>query len=538
MPAQSDQTRQTGHPGHRAPITKVLIANRGEIAVRIATTLRAMGLGSVAVYSDADASAAHVRACDEAVHIGPPAPRESYLVVDKILAAARQTGADAIHPGYGFLSENAAFAQSVLDAGLVWIGPPPAAIIAMGSKIAARQTMEAANVPVVPGVHGAGQDIVDLAKAADQIGFPVLVKAAAGGGGKGMRIVYERSEFAEAVELAQNEAASAFGDGTVYLEKLLIRPRHVEVQIFGDNHGNVVHLGERECSIQRRHQKVFEESPSPVLTPALRNRMGKAAVQAGRAVGYSGAGTVELMLDERGDYFFLEMNTRLQVEHPVTELVTGLDLVRLQIEVANGASLVDILGPLPADDADGLAPAVPFRGHAIEVRLYAEDPANNFMPSVGKLVRYRLPHQPGVRLDTGFSEGDEVSVHYDPMLAKLIAYGDTREHARNRLIGALSRWEVHGVTTNLELLLAIAAHPAYASGATHTGFIAEHWPDGFAAPPPSELAWIALAIDHLVPGAATSSHSDAAQTTTQDPVSTWRRVTLSAVNAITSAGPT
>lgn len=519
-----------GSRGSETQVKKVLIANRGEIAVRVATTLRAMGIQSVAVYSEADASAAHVRACDEAVLIGPPAPRESYLVVDKILGAAKATDADAIHPGYGFLSENAAFAESVAAAGLTWIGPPPSAIVAMGSKIASREKMIAAGVPVVPGYNAEeGQDLESLTAAARRIGFPVLVKATAGGGGKGMRSVESEAEFAENVALAQREALAAFGDGTVYLEKLLVRPRHVEIQIFGDRFGHVVHLGERECSIQRRHQKVYEESPSPVLSERLRRAMGLAAVKAGEAVDYVGAGTVEFMLvgeGEKASFFFLEMNTRLQVEHPVTELVTGLDLVRLQVEVAQGRSLPELLGSLPTRDEHGVDPAVPLRGHAIEVRLYAEDPQNGFMPSTGTLIRYRLPHQPGVRLDTGFAEGDEVSVFYDPMLAKLIAYGDTREHATRRLLGALERWEVLGVTTNLELLREIGLHPAFIRGETHTGFIAEHWPEGFVAEPPPELVWLALAVDPLVP----SRLGNAAGSTSgpgpgkSDPVATWRRV--------------
>ncbi len=491
----------------RRRITKVLIANRGEIVVRIAATLRAMGIGTVAVYSDADRDALHVRACDEAVHVGPAPARESYLRVDAILAAAKATGANAIHPGYGFLSENEAFAESISAAGLVWIGPPPAAIRAMGSKIAARQTMEAAGVPVVPGVHDAGQGIDALVAAAERIGYPVLVKAAAGGGGKGMRSVWEPAALVEAVEGAQREAKASFGDGAVYLEKLLVRPRHVEIQIFGDQHGNVVHLGERECSIQRRHQKVIEESPSPVLTPELRAAMGAAAVAAGKAVGYVGAGTVELMLDERGGFYFLEMNTRLQVEHPVTECVTGLDLVRLQIKVAEGE-------PLPETPE--------LRGAAIEVRLYAEDPTQGFIPQIGRLARFRLPAMPGVRLDTGFTEGDDVTVHYDPMLAKLITWGEDREHARMRLLAALERWEVHGVVTNLEFLKAIAAHRAYIAGATHTGFIAEHWPEGVEAAAPSDDALIALAVAEAMGlGGAAQAGTGATQAS---PVAVWQAI--------------
>ncbi len=485
-------------------ITRVLIANRGEIVVRVAATLRAMGIGTVAVYSDADRHALHVRACDQAVHVGPAPSKESYLRVEAILDAAKQSGADAVHPGYGFLSENAEFAEAVSAAGLVWIGPPPAAIRAMGSKIAARKTMEAAGVPVVPGVHDAGQDRAALVRAADAIGYPILVKAVAGGGGKGMRAVHAPEALADALDGAEREARASFGDGAVYLEKLLVEPRHVEIQIFGDAHGRVISLGERECSIQRRHQKVVEESPSPVMTPELRRAMGEAAVRAGEAVGYVGAGTVELMVDREGRFYFLEMNTRLQVEHPVTELVTGLDLVRLQVAVAEGA-------PLP--EPPGL------RGHAIEVRLYAEDPAAGFLPQTGRLLRYRLPHLPGVRLDTGFVEGDEVSVHYDPMLAKLIAWGEDREHARARLLDALGRWEVHGVKTNLELLRRVVAHPAFAAGRTHTGFIAEHWPDGFLAAEPSEDALVALAVAEAL--GATRAVPPAADGRGPSPVAVW-----------------
>ena len=454
----------------------------------MAASCRAEGIATVAVYSDADRAALHVRTCDEAVRVGPAgasAPRETYLDQAAILAAARETGADAIHPGYGFLSENATFARAVEAAGLAWIGPPPAAIEAMGSKIAARETMVAAGVPVVPGVHDAGQDRAALVAAAERIGLPVLVKAAAGGGGKGMRAVHVRAELEEALDAAAREAGAAFGDASVYLEKLLVRPRHVEVQIFGDTEGLVIALGERECSIQRRHQKIVEEAPSPALTADLRQAMCEAAAAAGRAVGYVGAGTVEFMLDADGAFYFLEMNTRLQVEHPVTEAIYGVDLVRAQLRVASGL-------PLPWREA----PAI--RGHAIEVRLYAEDPAAGFLPATGTLVRYRLPPLPGIRLDTGYAEGDEVAIHYDPMLAKLIAWGEDREHARARLVDALGRWEVHGVTTNLGFLRSVLAHPAFAAGTTHTGFIGEHWPDGVQAEAPSDDALIAAALAEVM----------------------------------------
>jgi len=493
-------------------ITKVLIANRGEIAVRVIATCRAMGIATVAVYSDADRDALHVRQADEAVHVGPPPAKESYLDVARILAAARETGADAVHPGYGFLSENAEFARAVEAAGLVWVGPPPSAIEAMGSKIAARRTMEAVGVPVVAGVHDAGQDHVALRAAAHRIGFPVLVKAAAGGGGKGMKTVMTAAELDDALASAEREALAAFKDGSIYLEKLLVRPRHVEIQIFGDRHGRVIHLGERECSIQRRHQKVVEECPSPVLTPALRAAMGQAAVLAGQAVGYVGAGTVELMLGEDGHYYFLEMNTRLQVEHPVTEAVYGVDLVRAQLLVAMGKSL---------DEVGLVVAAATPRGHAVEVRLYAEDPGNGFLPATGTLQRWRLPPMPGVRLDTGYAEGDPVSVHYDPMLAKLIAWGDDREHARRRLLAALRAWEIHGVVTNLDFLQDVVAHPAYTSGATHTGFIGQHWPDGWTTPDVGDDHRVLAAVARALGGPAAPGAGDRASEASAADASPW-----------------
>ena len=496
------------------PITKVLVANRGEIAVRVIEACAARGIATVAVYSEADATAAHVRAADEAVLIGPPAAGESYLVTARVLDAARRTGADAIHPGYGFLSENAEFAEAVGAAGMTWIGPDAFAIRAMGTKIAARERMMAAGVPVVPGTHATGQDIDALAAAADEVGFPLLVKASAGGGGKGMRAVHTEAELRPALEAARREAVGAFGDGALYLERLLLRPRHIEVQVFGDRHGNVVHFGERECSIQRRHQKVVEEAPSPGVDAALRERMGAAAVAAAKAVDYVGAGTVEFMLDASGEFFFLEMNTRLQVEHPVTEAVYGVDLVGLQLAVAMGA-------PLPMTQAD-IRP----RGHAIEVRLYAEDPAKGFLPATGTLLRYRPSRAPGIRHDGGYTEGDTVAVHYDPMLAKLIAWGEDRGHAIGRLVRALAVWEVHGVITNLPFLLAVARHPAYLAGNLHTGFIPEHFPDGVPEPVPGEDALIAAALaDAMGLGAAgAGAKAGAGQGADGDPSAPWHLV--------------
>ncbi len=470
---------------------RVLIANRGEIAVRIGRTCRALGLETVAVASEVDATAAHVRAADACVVVGPAAATESYLIAERILQAAKDTGADAVHPGYGFLSENESFARAVVDAGLIWIGPSPEAISSMGDKQTARRVMEAAGVPVVPGAE-LGGDLDGAAAEADKIGYPVLVKASAGGGGKGMRAVRDPADLTEAIQSCQREAASAFGSDVVYLEKLLERPRHVEVQVFGDSHGNVVHLYERECSIQRRHQKVLEECPSPGIDDALRARMCEAAVAAARAVDYVGAGTVEFLVDQEGGFYFLEMNTRLQVEHPVTESVLGLDLVAMQLAVARG----EALGITQAD--------VSIRGHAIEVRLYAEDPSREFLPSIGTLLSYRPPEGPGVRHDGGVEQGDEVTPFYDPMLAKLITWGEDRDEAIGRMAAALSSWTVHGVVTNLGFLRRIVAHEAFQSGDTHTGFVDAYVADGEPlgdAPLETILAALAVA-EELGLGAA------------------------------------
>jgi 3-methylcrotonyl-CoA carboxylase alpha subunit len=446
--------------------TKLLIANRGEIAVRVARTARRMGIATVAVYSDADARALHVESCDEAFRIGPPPPRDSYLAGDRILAVARDCGAQAIHPGYGFLSENAAFAQACADAGVVFVGPPPAAIAAMGSKAAAKTIMAAAHVPLVPGYHGDDQDPARLAREADAIGYPVLIKATAGGGGKGMKIVERAADFRAALASAQREARAGFGDDRVLVEKYLVAPRHIEVQVFADHHGNAVHLFERDCSVQRRHQKVLEEATAPGMADATRDAMGEAAVAAARAIGYAGAGTVEFIAPatfaDDGAFYFMEMNTRLQVEHPVTERVTGLDLVEWQLRVAAGE-------PLPR-----LQPDIHARGHAIEARIYAEDPARGFLPSIGTITHWRMPDaDTGARVDTGFRAGDEVSPFYDPMLAKVITWGADREQARHAMLRALAACEVAGVATNVELLLRIVAHPAFAEARLSTGLI-EH----------------------------------------------------------------
>ena len=451
-------------------IHKVLVANRGEIARRVLRTLRAMGIRSVTVFSDADAGAAHVREADEAVRVGPAPSRESYLAADRILAAARATGADAIHPGYGFLAENADFAEQCTATGLVFIGPPPAAIRAMGSKIEAKRIMAEAGVPIIAGVSGAGLSDEALAREARALDFPLLIKASAGGGGKGMRVVHDEGNLAKALAASRREALAAFGDDTLLVERYVEHPRHVEIQIFGDTLGTVVHLFERECSIQRRYQKVIEEAPSPALDEALRARMGAAAVAAARAVGYVGAGTVEFVLAPGGEFYFLEVNTRLQVEHPVTELVTGLDLVRLQIEVAEGRPIAIAQDELRLD------------GHAIEARLYAEDPARGFLPATGRVLLWDPPALPGVRWDTGVESGSDVGVHYDPMLAKVIAHGRTREDAIDRLAGALERLGVAGVTTNRDLLVAVLRHPAFADGALDTHFIERHLPPAARGP--------------------------------------------------------
>ncbi|MBI1262277.1 MAG: acetyl-CoA carboxylase biotin carboxylase subunit [Rhizobiales bacterium] len=445
----------------------LLIANRGEIARRIIRTAREMGLRTIAVYSDADAEAAHVVEADEAVHIGPSAARESYLVIEKIIAAAKASGAEAIHPGYGFLSENVAFAEACSTAGLIFVGPPADAIRAMGLKDAAKALMEKAGVPVVPGYHGAEQDVHFLEGEAETIGYPVLIKAVAGGGGKGMRRVDKPADFADALAGAQREAQNAFGDAHVLIEKYVARPRHIEIQVFADGQGNAVSLFERDCSLQRRHQKVVEEAPAPDMPEAMRKAMGDAAVAAAKAIGYRGAGTVEFIADasdglKADGFWFMEMNTRLQVEHPVTEAITGLDLVEWQLRVAAGDAL-----PMTQDQ-------LAINGHAVEVRLYAEDPNAQFLPSTGKLIRLRAPDTTGIRMDMGVREGDAVSVFYDPMIGKIISHAPTRAQALQVLARHLRGMEVAGPRTNLEFLAAIAEHPAFVAGDIDTGFIERH----------------------------------------------------------------
>jgi acetyl/propionyl-CoA carboxylase alpha subunit len=485
-------------------IRRLLVANRGEIALRIMRACRERRIESVAVYTDADARSPHVRAANFAVQLrGPeaassPRPQDgTYLDASAVIDAARAAGADAVHPGYGFLSENAPFAAACRDAGLVFVGPPPEAIERMGSKIGARALMERAGVPVVPGQTPTNQRDEGIEAAAQAVGFPVLVKASAGGGGKGMRVATDPAGLREAVQTARHEAVNAFGDGTLYLERLIERPRHVEVQVFADAHGNVVHLFERECSIQRRHQKIVEESPSPAVSPRLRLQMGDAAVTAARGVGYRNAGTLEFLVEGTGDdarFYFLEMNTRLQVEHPITELVTGTDLVHAQLAVAAGA-------PLPWTQTQ-----LQQRGHAIECRVYAEDPASGFLPQAGGLRLYREPRAPGIRIDSGVEEGSEVPVQYDPMLAKLIAHGEDRNAAIARASAALRTFAVLGVRTNIAFLIRILEHPEFRAAHLHTGFVDEHLQDLLrrTEPPPSVFA-AAAAVDRVAAGTANTS---------------------------------
>jgi len=465
-------------------VKKVLIANRGEIAVRVARTCRVMGIATAAVYSEADAGALHTRVADEAVPIGPAEAARSYLSIDAILAAARRTGADAIHPGYGFLSQNGDFADAVAEAGMTFIGPPGDVHRTMGDKKGARRLMAAAGVPVVPGYDGDDQTDAALAREAARIGWPVMIKPSRGGGGKGMRVVRGDKDFLSALAGSRREARAAFGDDVVVLEKFVERPRHVEVQVLADTAGHVVHLLERECSIQRRHQKVVEETPSPALTDAQRLAVCAAGVAAARAAAYVNAGTVEFLLDPSGAFYFLEMNTRLQVEHPVTECVTSLDLVRLQIETAAGRSLTITPDTIVA------------RGHALECRLSAEDPWNADLPSPGRILHFAPPEGPGVRFDGGVTTGSEVGIHYDPLLAKVITWGATRAESIERMADALRRTVVLGVVTNLERLQAIVDHPAFRRGDLHTGFLEEHLAglERVSCPPADGLAAAALAL--------------------------------------------
>ncbi|MCP5367324.1 MAG: acetyl/propionyl/methylcrotonyl-CoA carboxylase subunit alpha [Hyphomicrobiales bacterium] len=487
---------------------KILIANRGEIACRVMRTARRLGVQTVAVYSDADAQAMHVAMADEARHIGPAPAAESYLVAQRILEAAQASGAQAVHPGYGFLSENAHFARACAAAGIAFIGPPVPAIEAMGSKSAAKALMADAGVPLVPGYHGEDQSLDALAAAAEATGYPVLIKAALGGGGKGMRVVEKAADLEAAIAAAQRESASAFGDSRLLIERYLTRPRHVEIQVFADTQGNAIHLFERDCSIQRRHQKVVEEAPAPGLAPALRRRMGEAAVAAARAIGYVGAGTVEFLLDEDESFYFMEMNTRLQVEHPVTEMVTGQDLVEWQLRVAAGE-------PLPCGQDD-----LVLNGHAIEVRVYAEN--EDFMPSTGRLRHLRPPAEDAhVRVDTGVRQGDEVTIHYDPMIAKLIVWDRNRAGAIRRLRGALADYQIVGPASNLDFLANVAAHPAFAAGDLDTRFIDRHRGDLVPQRPPAGDRVLALAaLDVLLRRAREAAVGARAS---NDPFAPWHQ---------------
>ncbi len=442
---------------------KILVANRGEIALRIMRTIRNMGIRTVAVFSEADRNAPHVLFADEAVCLGPAPSSDSYLNGDKIITFAKELNVDGIHPGYGFLSENAVFAQKVTDAGIKFIGPPPSAMRIMGSKLAAKECVKQYNIPMVPGLDEAIEDIKLAKKVAGEIGYPVLIKASAGGGGKGMRVVEKEADLEEQMQRAVSEAISAFGDGAVFIEKYVSSPRHIEIQVLADEFGNTVHLFERECSIQRRHQKVVEESPSVILTPAIREKMGAAAVMVAKACNYSSTGTVEFLMDDKLNFYFLEMNTRLQVEHPVTEMITGLDLVEEQIKIARGE-------PLSFKQED-----LSINGHALELRVYAEDPFNDFLPSIGKLEKYVIPSGEGIRVDDGYTEGMDIPIYYDPMIAKLVAYGKDRNQALQRMRSAISHYIIEGVSTTLPFGAFVMEHPAFVSGNFDTHFVKSYF---------------------------------------------------------------
>jgi acetyl-CoA carboxylase biotin carboxylase subunit len=463
--------------------TKILVANRGEIALRVMRSAREMGIATVAVYSEADRSALHVRYADEAVCIGPPPSSQSYLSIPKIIEAAKLTGAQAIHPGYGFLSENPVFARAVKEAGLILIGPSAESMEIMGSKLAAKAAAKAYNIPLVPGTDYAIEDPAEARKVAAQVGFPVLIKASAGGGGKGMRIVESEDQFDEMLNRAVSEAVSAFGDGSVFIERFVTSPRHIEIQVMGDTHGNIVYLFERECSIQRRHQKVVEEAPSSVLTPEIRSQMGACAVQVAKACNYVGAGTVEFLLDDKLNFYFLEMNTRLQVEHPVTEAITGIDLVKEQIRVAEGKEL-----SFKQED-------LKIHGHAMEIRVYAEDPANNFLPDIGRLTTYVRPQGAGVRVDDGFEQGMDIPIYYDPMIAKLITWGKDREEAIERMKRAIDEYIITGCATTLSFCRFVMDHPAFRSGKFDTNFVQHYFtPDKLNTHSADEKAELAATL--------------------------------------------
>jgi propionyl-CoA carboxylase alpha chain len=503
-------------------IKKILVANRGEIACRVMRTAKKMGISTVAVYSDADRDALHVQIADEAVHIGPPASAQSYLQIDKIVAACKQTGADAVHPGYGFLSEKREFQEALAKAGIIFIGPDAKAIFAMGDKIESKKLAKQAGVSSVPGYLGVIKDAEEAVKIANDIGYPVMIKASAGGGGKGMRLSWTDQETREGFVSATNEAKSSFADDRVFIEKFIEHPRHIEIQVLGDSHGNLVYLGERECSIQRRHQKVIEEAPSPFLTPEVRRAMGEQAVALARAVNYKSAGTVEFIVDANRNFYFLEMNTRLQVEHPVTELVTGLDLVEWMIRVAAGETL-----GFTQDD-------IKLTGWALEARIYAEDPFRNFLPSIGRLVRYREPEASGhVRVDSGVTEGGEISIHYDPMIAKLCTYGASRTEAIGHMRRALDDYYIRGVNHNIPFLAALMAHPRFVKGDLTTGFIAEEYRSGFSAALPSASA---IKASSFSPTGRSVSPCSAPKSRLRRPVLWWCK-SMAPVSAIACSMP-
>ncbi len=490
---------------------KILIANRGEIAVRIIRTCREMGIHTVAVYSEVDAAAAHVLEADEAVLLGESEPSESYLNIERIIAVAKSTGAEAIHPGYGFLAENSGFAEYCETSGITFIGPPSRILRDLGNKTLARRIMEFADVPIIPGMLEASHNQSLFRREAERIGYPVMVKAVAGGGGKGMRIVLHPETMEESCISAMSEAEKAFGDGSLYLEKHIEAPRHVEFQMLADHHGNVVHLFERECSIQRRYQKIIEETPSPAMTPILRNEMGKVAVSAIKASGYINAGTVEFLLDQSGQFYFLEVNTRLQVEHPITEMTTGIDLVRQQLEIAAGNSLT-----FTQED-------ITQRGHAIECRIYAEDPEDNFFPSPGTVVLYREPAGPGIRNDSGIYEGFEIPMEYDPILSKLIATAGTREAVRQRMIRALKNYVILGVRTTIPFLIDVLSSKEFIKGNTHTGFIDRHFENWSQSKEDEDLAGIAYVVEEMASRGRTSAKvSDRGWPTPWDTLGEWR----------------
>ena len=492
-------------------INKILVANRGEIALRVMRSAKEMGIKTVAIYSEADRNALHVRYADEAVCVGGPKSNESYLRGDVIIEVCRKLQVDAIHPGYGFLSENAGFARAVKEAGLIFIGPSPEAIELMGSKLAAKAAVARYNIPMVPGTEEAITNIEEAKLIAQQVGFPILIKASAGGGGKGMRVVESIEHFEEQMQLAVSEATSAFGDGAVFIEKYIGSPRHIEIQVLGDTHGNIVHLFERECSIQRRHQKVIEEAPSAVLTPALREEMGLCAVNVAKACDYVGAGTVEFLVDEQLNFYFLEMNTRLQVEHPVTEQITGLDLVKEQIMIAEGK-------PLAFAQED-----LTINGHALELRVYAEDPANNFLPDIGRLVTYKRPQGLGVRVDDGFEQGMDIPIYYDPMIAKLVTYGKDRQDAIEKMLRAIDEYQITGIETTLSFGKFVLQHEAFVSGNFDTKFIQRYFtPESLDTAPDNASEEIAVALAAMLLQSKKPAAS-ANGTVTSDNTSNWRK---------------